>query len=213
VASDSVAVSTALVDSDGRTWTIKELTDVAVEARKDDPAALETLERSFSASHSWWGYLGGDMARHAEECLVRASTTSKFGRLMVLRTLERTCNDLAGPRPTPLVRLAARNVAYCSLEADLAHRSSAAHLEKGNLPPEAIQRWQDRADGRFRKALKIAADLQRLQLPTVQVNVGGQQVNIGTAHVGLADPAGGPAFAILAGSDGPSLREAETASD
>jgi hypothetical protein len=213
VASDSVVPASAIVDRHDRTWTIEELTDVTIEAQKDDPAALETLERSFSASQWWWGYLGGDVARHAEAGLVRASATSEFGRLAVRKTLERTCNDLAGPRPTSLVRLAARNAAYCSLEADLAHRSSAAHLEKGNLPPEAIQRWQDRADGRFRKALKIAADLQRLQLPTVQVNVGGQQVNIGTAQVRLADPHIGPALAILAGSDGPSLRQSETAGE
>jgi hypothetical protein len=213
VASDSVVPASAIVDRHDRTWTIEELTDLVSRAKNDDRAALETLESTFSASQWWWGYLGGDVARNAEAGLVGASATSEFGRLAVRKTLERTCTDLAGPRPTPLVRLAARNVAYCSLEVDLARRSSAGHLEKGNVPPEAIQRWQDRADGRFRKALKTVGDLQRLQLPTVQVNVGGQQVNIGTAHVGIPVPAGGSALATLARSEGPSPDSPATAID
>jgi hypothetical protein len=203
VASDSVATRTDIVDREGRTWSIEEFTEVVGRAGKDDRPALEMLQKSFSASQWWWGYYGGDIARQAEEGLVRVGATSEIGRLAVRKTLEQTCSVLAGPRPTPLVRLAARNLAYCSLEADLAHRNSAVHLEKGNLPPQAIQRWQDQADARFRKALKILGDLQRLRLPAVQVNVGGQQVNIGTAQVRVADPHVGPTLAIPAGS-GPS---------
>jgi hypothetical protein len=212
VAGSSVAVASAIVDRAGRTWTIDELVDVVSLARKDDAPALATLETSFDANQWWWSRLGGDVAEQAEECLVEASATNEFGRLAVRRILERTRTELAGLRPTPLVRLAARHVAICGLEADLAHRSSAASLAKGVVPPEDVQRWLDRADGRYRKALKTLADLQRIALPAVQVNVGGQQVNIATDQFNVPGRAGGPAPATAAGAQGPPLGSPTTAS-
>jgi len=211
VAGSSVALASAIVDRDGRTWTIEELVDVVYRARKDDAPALKTLETSFSANQWWWDRFTRDVAEQAEECLVEASATNEFGRLAIRRILERTRTELAGLRPTPLVRLAARHVAICGLEADLAHRSSAASLAKGVVPPEDVQRWLDRADGRYRKALKCLADLQRLALPAVQVNVGGQQVNIATDQFNLPGRAGGPAPATAAGAQGPPLGSPTTA--
>jgi hypothetical protein len=128
---------------------------------------LATLEAKFSASQSWWAYVGGDVAREAEDALVQASSKSEFGRLAVRKTLQRTRDELAGPCPSPLVGLAARRVAMCKLEADLAYESSAMSLERNVVPAEAIQRWLDRADARCRKAVRTLADLQRLQLPVV----------------------------------------------
>jgi len=78
----------------------------------------------------------------------------------------------------------------CKLEADLAYRTSVAFLASKEVPPDAIQGWLDRAEARYRKSLKTLADLQRLQLPVVQVNVGGQQVNIATDHLNLPSLAG-----------------------
>ena len=68
------------------------------------------------------------------------------------------------------------------------------------MPPEDAQRWLDRADGRYRKALKTLADLQRLQLPVVQVNVGGHQVNIATPQVNLTERAAEPPPGTTAGA-------------
>jgi hypothetical protein len=212
VAGSSVAMASAIVDRDGRTWTIDELVDVVYRAAAGDAPALATLETSFDARQSWWDRFTRDVAEQAEECLVEASATNEFGRLAIRRILERTRTELAGLRPTPLVRLAARHVAICGLEADLAHRSSAASVANNEVPPAAVQRWLDGADGRYRKALKCLADLQRLALPAVQVNVGGQQVNIATDQFNLPGRAGGPAPATAAGAQGPPLGSPTTAS-
>jgi hypothetical protein len=187
VAGGNVAVTRAIVDRDGRAWTIEELVDVVARATAGDAPALVTLKTSFDASQWWWA-AEGDVAKEAEEGLIGASTTNEFKRLAVRRTLERTRKELAGLRPTPLVRLAARQVALCGLEADLAHRSSADSLAEGAVPSQAVQRWLDRAEGRYRAALKCLADLQRLALPAVQVNIADQQVNIVTDQVNV--PAG-----------------------
>jgi hypothetical protein len=211
VAGSDVTLASAIVDRDGRTWTIDELSNLVNRARKDDAAALETLERSFSANQWWWGRLGGDIAWQAEERLVRASATSEFVRLAVRKTLERTRDELAGGRPTPLVSLAAKRAALCGLEADLAYRTSAGFLADGGLPPEAVQSWLDRADKRHRSALKTLADLQRLQLPAVQVDVGGRQVNIASGQVNLPGSAGEPAPATILGAPGPVLASSTTA--
>jgi len=212
VAGSSVALASAIVDRDGRTWTSDELVAVVGRATAGDAPALATLETSFDARQSWWDRFTRDVAEQAEECLVEASTTNEFGRLAIRRILERTRTELAGLRPTPLVRLAARHVAICGLEADLAHRSSAASVANNEVPPAAVQRWLDGADGRYRKALKCLADLQRLALPAVQVNVGGQQVNIATDQFNLPGLAGGPAPATAAaGAQGPALGSPTTA--
>jgi hypothetical protein len=186
VASGSVAPASAIVDRDGRTWTIDELAAVTSRAEKDDVPALSILEDSFSANQWWWECFGGDIARQAEESLVLVGGgTSEFRRLAVRKMLVGTRDELAGLRSTPLVSLAARRVAMCKLEADIAHRTSVAFLASNELPPEAVQGWLDRAEARYRKSLKTLADLQRLRLPVVQVNVGGQQVNIATDHLNL----------------------------
>jgi hypothetical protein len=190
VASSSVVSARAIVDREGRRWTTDELFAQVRLAQNGDPAALAMLETTFRASQWWWPVIGGDVARDAEDELVRASSTSEFGRLAVRKTLERTRDELAGPCPSPLVGLAARRVAMCKLEADLAHRSSANSISRNLVPTEAEQRWLDRADARYRKAIKTLADLQRLQLPVVQLNVGGQQVNIATDQLNLPGLAG-----------------------
>ena len=224
MAGSEVAKAVAIVDRDGRTWTSDELIALIVQARKDDPGALETLEMSFSASQGWWSVFVRTPAEQAEAGLVRASATSEVGRLAVRRILERTRDELAGPSPTPLVRLAARNAALCSLETDLAYRSAADKIAEGVVPPEAVQRWLDRAVERFRKALKCVADLQRLALPTVQVNVGGHQVNIATGQLNLPGSSGeapietdpdtpGPLVATVAAVPLPALASPSAATD
>ena len=190
MASSSVALASVIVDRGGRPWSVEELVELTSRAMADEASALTTLETSFDARQSWWDGITDSVAEQAEESLIKASATKEFWRLAARRRLERTRTELAGPSPTPLVRLAARNAALCSLEADLAHRSSAEMLAKNAVPTEALQRWLDRADARFRKALKTLADLQRLPIPVLQVNVGGQQVNIATGQVNLPSLAG-----------------------
>ena len=190
MASSSVALASVIVDRGGRTWSVEEFTELVSRAQADEASALATLKTSFDARQSWWDRITDSVAEQAEESLIKASATKEFSRLAARRRLERTRTELAGPSPTPLVRLAARNAARCSLEADLAHRGSAEMLAKNAVPTEALQRWLDRADARFRKALKTLADLQRLPIPVLQVNVGGRQVNIATGQVNLPSLAG-----------------------
>ena len=203
MASSSVALASAIVDRGGRPWSVEELVELASRAQAGEASALTTLETSFDARQSWWDRITDSVAEQAEESLIKASTTREFWRLAARRRLERTRTELAGPSPTPLVRLAARNAALCSLEADLAHRSSAEMLAKNAVPTEALQRWLDRADARFRKALKTLADLQRLPIPVLQVNVGGQQVNIATGQLNLHGSSERPAIETAADTPAP----------
>jgi hypothetical protein len=191
VARDSVAPESAITDQAPAYLTTIEVRRLVKKAQEGDAQALAILERYWPA-HEYWSSVGGDVAEEAEAAFIRASAPDAFKRLAVRMTLQRTRNELAGPNPTPLVRLAARNAALCNLEANLAHNSSANSIAKGLVPSHGNQLWLDRADARFRKALKTLADMQRLAIPMLQVNVGGQQVNIATGQVhvsGLAGPA------------------------
>ena len=203
MASDNVAPRSAIIDRGGRTWSVEEIAELVSRASADEASAIATLKSSFDASQWLWDYITESAAEDAEENLIKASETKEFWRLAARRRLARTRNGLAGPSPTPLVRLAARNAALCSLETDLAYRSAADKIAEGVVPPEAVQRWLDRAVERFRKALKCVADLQRLALPTVQVNVGGHQVNIATGQLNLPGSSGEPSIESTADTPGP----------
>jgi hypothetical protein len=192
VTSDKVARVDDSVDRKGRTWTLEEVGALATQAQKGDGAALATLKTLFDASHSWWDYLVDSVAQQAEDRLVAAITSNSFDRLAHRRMLDRTADKLAGPRPTALVRLAARRAALWGLEADLASYTSATQLANGEVPSEAVQRWFDRADGRSRKALKTLGDLQRLPISSRQVNVGAQQMKIAADLGNLPGDAGTP---------------------
>ena len=100
----------------------------------------------------------------------------------VLRA-ERMALELAGENPTPLEVLLAERVASLWILVELQEALTAAFYYKGGRTPmsAALQmaRLQEGAHRRYLAAIKTLAQVQKLQGPSrVQVNIGGNQVNV-----------------------------------
>jgi hypothetical protein len=89
------------------------------------------------------------------------------------RDVWRRADDLAGPTPTPLIRSLALTVALC--EVDIRYRQAI----NGPVSEFARLDHQSAFNGamkRYLSACRTLAIAQRLDLPTVQVNIAEQQV-------------------------------------
>jgi hypothetical protein len=121
-----------------------------------------------------------DIARTAR----RAWMEAMAGRdLLFLESLERQTAELrstlAGPAPTPLESLLVERIIVCWLQVHYADTVYAQNM--GKLSPqgnELQQRRQDRAQRRYLTAIKALAQVRRLLVPVVQVNIAERQVNV-----------------------------------
>ena len=89
--------------------------------------------------------------------------------------------SLEGPAPSPVKRLLAERIVLCRLHVHFlelgvaaAHRSNDVRLAQHN----AYQDWLDRAHRRYVHAIRALAQVRRLLVPVVQVNVGQNQINL-----------------------------------
>lgn len=97
------------------------------------------------------------------------------------RYLASMVKEIAGPQPTAIERLLAEQIAVCWLH--VRHvEIKYAHLKSYSLSEGAYyQRCLDRAQKRYLNAIKTLAQIRKLGLPALQVNIaaeGGKQVNV-----------------------------------
>jgi len=136
----------------------------------------------------------GDPVEIAKKALLR----SIYGDISALHTLGRQHLDakereLAGPNPSPLESMQAQQAAICWLQ--LYHYEK-KYADRLNVQPQDNLGFQKeefyhkqvaRAQRRLETALKTLAQVRRLQLPTVQINVADKQVNIGSGQVSVKE--------------------------
>jgi len=98
--------------------------------------------------------------------------------------------ELSGPAPTPLERLLIERILTCWLEVNW-YDSRAAGFSGSVQLGNYYQKRQDRAHRRYLSAVKALAQVRRLELPAIQVNIGQHQVNALTVQAprgALRDP-------------------------
>ncbi len=125
----------------------------------------------------------GNVATAAEDALVDLHAGgSALAREALRKKLRDMRAALAGPTPLPLEQLLVERVVMCwlhSYQADLAYARAV-----GELPPQVAdlyQRRQDRAARQYLKAMRSLADVRRLLIPVLQLNVAENQVNLAVA--------------------------------
>ena len=103
-----------------------------------------------------------------------------MAKAAIVRRLDALRRELAGPIPTPLERLLVDRVVVGWLAAAVAEGAYHQALERGvgHADDEFHQRRVERAQRRYLAAAKALAQVRRLQLPAVQVNIGDKQVNV-----------------------------------
>src|SRR5205085_2151017 len=100
----------------------------------------------------------------------------------MIRKLELLRAELAGPNPTPLERLLVERVVACWLQVQDADVRYAQAMKQATMAwSEFHQRRMDRAHRRYLSALKTLAQVRKLALPVLQVNIARKQVNVAGA--------------------------------
>ena len=170
----------APVEAAGRV-TPGDLVSLVGAASGGDEAALARVARLFDAAPGAWD-LVGDLGRDAERALVAAAAgDDPLRREGLGRRLEAMRREVAGPRPSPLERLLAERVAAAWLAVQDAELRCTRLLRDGRAPAAQAayhERRLERAERRYLAAIKALAQVRRLLGPTVQINVGAQQVNL-----------------------------------
>ncbi len=143
-----------------------------------DDTALSEARELFDRSPELWDEVG-DLALQAERALVKGiSGENALLKDALYRKLEVLRVELSGPSASALDRLLVERVVACWLQVYGADALYAQNLGKLTLKrSEFFQRRQDRAHRRYLSAIRTLAQVRRLLLPPVQVNIGAQQVN------------------------------------
>ncbi len=162
---------------------IHELQELSDKAEDDDGARQELRRR---------------LAQEEPGVVARCSDSARFYRHMLAQSMaagdplvedatversERMALELAGENPTPLEVLLSERVASLWVLVELQEALLAAWYYKADAASPAfvlqMSRLQESCNRRYLGAIKTLAQVQKLQGPSrVQVNIGGNQVNV-----------------------------------
>jgi hypothetical protein len=148
-------------------------------ANQGDTTVLPALRKVFDEHPELWGE-NGDLARIVETAwLKRMGGKDELFKESVSRHLRALRKELRGPTPSPLERLLVDRIGVCWLAL---HYAEAIYAQTvGDLTLKQGEHYQDRIDRsqkRYLAAIKALAQIRRLQVPMLQVNVAEQQVNV-----------------------------------
>ena len=151
-------------------------------ANEGEGAALLELRELCEGHPELWAGLG-NLAAQAQAALVRAiAGPNDVVAEAVGQEAAALRRELAGPDSPPLERLLVARIVACWLYLHYAEARYAQGLGQLTMTQgEYHQRTIERADRRYLAAIKALAQVRRLPIPSVQVNIaeaGGQQVNL-----------------------------------
>jgi len=151
-------------------------------ARKDEKAAAQFWELLEAEGRTDTFLRGSDIAWQTEQSLIElyVGKDNVLSRQMSEKRLKLMRRELAGDNPTPLEKLLAQRIALCWLHVHLCEINLAQKGREYSIAQATYhQKRLDSAHKRYLGAIKALAQVRKLQLPNVQVNIGEKQVNIG----------------------------------
>jgi hypothetical protein len=159
---------------------LKEIDKLIQKAEKGDRKVLPAL-RKLLDTHPGLVDFYGNLAAAARDALVKRIGGEKnlAVREVYTRKLDAMGQELAGPSPSPMERLLADRIIMCWLHLYYAEAISTQNM--GDLTLRQAEFHQTRitkAHNRYLSALRALAQVRRLGVPAVQVNIGEQQVNV-----------------------------------
>jgi hypothetical protein len=162
--------------------TSQEVKTLLRKAEKGDTTILPTLRTWMDRTAGYWENVG-NLAATARDTLIEHASGGK--NLVVRESLTRKCaaltQELAGATPSPLERLLVERIVLCWLDLYYAECLYAQHLGESLTLRQAEYRQQrlSKAQSRYLSAIRTLAQIRRLGVPAVQVNIGQQQVIAG----------------------------------
>jgi hypothetical protein len=149
-------------------------------AEKGDKKALPALREWLDARpEAFYDYV--DLAKITLDTLAKRVGNDK--NLFVHEVLRRKCKamrqELAGAEPSLLENLLAERIVICWLHLHYAEAIYAQHMDDLTLKQaEFHQQRITKAHSRYLSAIRTLAQVRRLEVPAVQVNIGDQQINV-----------------------------------
>lgn len=149
-------------------------------AEKGDTTVLPALRTQMDSTPGYWEDMG-DLAHTAQESLIRTISGDK--NLVVQEVHARKCAaltaELTGPQPSPLERLLVERIVLCWLHLYYAETIYAQNMQDLTYrQAEFHQQRISKAQARYLAAIRTLAQVRRLGVPAVQINVAEQQVNV-----------------------------------
>jgi hypothetical protein len=145
-----------------------------------DLAAQRELRAILEETPELWSEIG-NLGRHAETALVRvAAGDNSVIRESIVRKLDTLRRDVTGAHPSVLERLLADRIAISWLSLTVAEGTYHQALERGlgRADDTFHQQRIERAQRRYLAAIKALAQVRKLGVPAVQVNIADKQINL-----------------------------------
>jgi hypothetical protein len=125
------------------------------------------------------GIDAGDLGARAERAVIRLATTTIPEQAALVRYLAQMRTELDGPAPSPIERLLVDRVVTCWVQLSyLDERCARSFKEDSIAIQKHLEHLLDGANRRYLSALKTLAQVRRLIVPVVQLNMANQQVNV-----------------------------------
>ena len=150
-------------------------------AENGDCEALERLKADYADRVAPYLQKTGDLAARVQGHLIH---TAAGKNLVLQEALESRIlqmkRDLAGPDPSPLESILVERVTACWLQMCHAEGVYVQNLKKLKNPKADafFQRRLDHTHRRLLSAIKALAQVRKMGIPAVQVNIGQHQVNV-----------------------------------
>jgi len=166
----------------GSAPTQDEVTTLLRKAEKGDTTVLPALRTWLDRTPGYCEAMG-DLAKVAREALIERASGGK--NLLVRETLTRKCaaltRELMGVTPSPIERLLVERIVMCWLQLYYTECIYVQSLESSLTIRQAEFHQQriSKAQARYLAAIRTLAQVRRLGIPAVQVNIGQQQVIAG----------------------------------
>jgi hypothetical protein len=163
-----------------------EIRTIVQKAEGGDAAALSDV-RGLIKSPAGVDMLGGNVARETLRKLVdRYAGDNPVVRETVTRKVEDLRSELSGEHPSALEKLLVDRILACWLHLNCLE---GVYASKDSLTTETglyFQKALSAAQKRYLAAIKGLADVRRLALPALQINIAKKQLNVttGTAVTG-----------------------------
>ena len=121
----------------------------------------------------------GSPASWFQQCIMRkAADKSVIIQEAIGQKIEAVRSELEGPNPTPIERLLAERASLCWFVVN-SYETAYSNASGWNISQADLQhRKIDKAHARFLSALRTLAQVRKLALPTLQVNIAKNQVNV-----------------------------------
>lgn len=157
----------------------KEVHELLRQSNKGDKKALARLGKLMNQLPEIRDALG-DLAEQAEIAWIGLALGKQEVAKTALRSkLAELKREIAGHNPSVLETLLAERIAACWLQVQYADAVYAQNLRDLSLAQsEHSQRRQDRAHHRYLSAIKCLAQIRKLGVHVLQVNIGQKQINV-----------------------------------